>query len=104
MFRLTQLIRNLYLRLEGWIGVIFKSLFGVVGKIFDFFGKLFGFSKPGYFLESDEATGIQRNTEKEPIKSNQTQTPPEIPTTIRRRPQAKMDDYYLNMARDVQKS
>jgi hypothetical protein len=103
MLRLTQIIRNLYLRLEGWLGVVFKNVLGVIRNVLGFFARLFGFTKAEYFLESDESTGINRNTAKEPKESEQNKTP-ETPTPNRRRPQGKMDDYYLNMARDVKKS
>ncbi|MBW4554760.1 MAG: threonine dehydratase [Trichormus sp. ATA11-4-KO1] len=102
MFRLNQIIRNSFLRLEGFLSVVFKSLFGLVGNFLGFFAEVFGFNKPSYFLESDEAQGINRNSDQEPIETKPDKTP-EVTATTRRRPHAKMDDYYLNMARDVKK-
>ncbi|MGJ5629419.1 threonine dehydratase [Nostoc sp. CALU 1950] len=103
MFRLTQTVRNLFLRLQGLFGVLFKSVSNFVGNLFGFFAKLFGFSSSGYFLESDEVQGIKQASAKEPIETNRDNTA-KIPTTNRRRPNAKIDDYYLNMARDVKKN
>ncbi|MHC0066778.1 threonine dehydratase [Nostoc sp. UIC 10890] len=103
MFRLTQTVRNLFLRLQGLFGVLFKSVSNFVGNLFGFFAKLFGFSSSGYFLESDEVKGIKQASAKEPIETNRDNTA-KIPTTNRRRPNAKIDDYYLNMARDVKKN
>ncbi|MGF1936626.1 MAG: threonine dehydratase [Nostoc sp. ChiQUE02] len=103
MLRLTQTIRNLFLRVEGLFGVLFQSLSNFVGNIFGFFAKLFGFTSSGYFLESDEVQGIKQASAKQPIETNQDNTP-KIPTTTRSRPNAKLDDYYLNMARDVKKN
>ncbi|MBD2559912.1 threonine dehydratase [Nostoc sp. UIC 10607] len=103
MFRLTQIVRNLFLRLQGLFGVLFKSVSNAVGNLFGFFANLFGFTRSDYFLESDEAQGIKQASAKEPIKTNQDNTS-KISATNRRRPNAKIDDYYLNMARDVKKN
>ncbi|MEH1802498.1 MAG: threonine dehydratase [Nostoc sp.] len=103
MLRVTQIIRNLFLRFEGLFGVLFQSFANFVGNIFGFFAKLFGFNKPGYFLESDEVQGIKQVSAKQPIQKAQDNSV-KIPTTNRRRPNAKLDDYYLNMARDVKKN
>jgi hypothetical protein len=103
MLRLTQSIRNLFLRIEGLFGVLFKSVSNFVGIVFGFFAKLFGFTKSGYFLESDEVQGIKQASAKEPIATNRDNTA-KLLTTNRRRPNAKIDDYYLNMARDVKKN
>ncbi|MEH2248570.1 threonine dehydratase [Nostoc sp.] len=103
MFRLTQTVRNLFLRFQGLFGVLFQSISDFVGNIFGFFAKLFGFSSSGYFLESDQVQSIKQASAKEPIETNQDNTP-KIPVTNRRRPNAKLDDYYLNMARDVKKN
>ncbi|ODG99814.1 threonine dehydratase [Nostoc sp. KVJ20] len=103
MFRLTQTVRNLFLRLQGLFGILFKSVSNSVGNLFGFFAKLFGFSSSGYFLESDEVQGIKQASAKEPVETNWDNTV-KISTTNRRRPNAKIDDYYLNMARDVKKN
>lgn len=103
MLRLTQTVRNLFLRFQGLFGVLFQSVSNFVGNIFGFFAQLFGFTKSGYFLESDQVQGIKQASAKEPIETNQDNTP-KISATNRRRPNAKLDDYYLNMARDVKKN
>ncbi|MEH2233037.1 MAG: threonine dehydratase [Nostoc sp.] len=102
MLRLTQIIRNLFLRIEGLFGVLFQSISNFFGNLFGFFGKLFGFSESGYFLESDRVQDVKQASAKQPIETNQDNIA-KIPTTNRRRSNAKLDDYYLNMARDVKK-
>ncbi|MEH1834427.1 MAG: threonine dehydratase [Nostoc sp.] len=103
MLRLTQIIRNLFLRFEGLFGVLFQSFSNFVGNLFGFFAKLFGFTKSDYFLESDQTQGIKQASAKQPIETNQDNTS-KIPATNRRCPNAKLDNYYLNMARDVKKN
>ncbi|MBN3944541.1 MAG: threonine dehydratase [Nostoc sp.] len=103
MLRLTQIIRNLFLRFEGLFGVLFQSISNFFGNLFGFFAKLFGFSQSGYFLESDQVQGIKQASVKQPIQTNRDNTG-KIPATNRRRSNAKLDDYYLNMARDVKKN
>ncbi|WP_375514324.1 threonine dehydratase [uncultured Nostoc sp.] len=103
MFRLTQTVRNLFLRLQGLLSVLFKSVSNFVGNFFGLFAKLFGFTKSDYFLESNQEQGIKQASAKEPIETNQDNTP-KISATTRRRPNAKIDDYFLNMARDVKKN
>ncbi|MEH2328929.1 threonine dehydratase [Nostoc sp.] len=103
MLRLTQFIRNLFLRFEGLFGVLFQSISSFFGNLFGFFGKLFGFSESGYFLESDQVQNIKQASAKEPIETNRDNTA-KIPATNRRRSNAKLDDYYLNMARDMKKN
>ncbi len=103
MLRLTQIIRNLFLRLEGLFGVLFQSLASFFGNIFGFFAKLFGFTRSDYFLESDEVQGIKQAAAKQLIEKDRDNTAT-ITTNNRRRPNAKIDDYYLNMARDVKKN
>jgi len=102
MLRLPQIIRNLFLRFEGLFGVLFQSVSNFFGNIFGFFAQMFGFTSSGYFLESDEVQGIKQASAKQPIEKVQDNTA-KTPTTDNRRPNAKLDDYYLNMARDVKK-
>ncbi len=102
MLRLTQIIRNLFLRIEGLFGVLLQSISNFFGNLFGFFGKLFGFSESGYFLESDRVQDVKQTSAKQPIETNRDNIA-KIPTTNRRRSNAKLDDYYLNMARDVKK-
>ncbi|MEH2238531.1 threonine dehydratase [Nostoc sp.] len=103
MLRVTQIIRNLFLRFEGLFGVLFQSLSSFFGNLFGFFAKLFGFTRSDYFLESDQAQDIKQASAKEPIETNRDNTA-KIPVTNRRRPNTKLDDYYLKMARDVKKN
>ncbi|ALF54015.1 threonine dehydratase [Nostoc piscinale CENA21] len=101
MDRLIQILRNVFIRLEGYFSVFFKAIFGFFGSIFGFFGKVFGFNSSGYYLESDAAQTIKRVSE-EPAKTEQ-KTTSETPSFSRRRSQKKVEDYYLKMARDVGK-
>ena len=103
MFRLTQTVRNLFLRLQGLFGVLFKSVSNFFGNLFGSFANLFGLTSSGYFLESDQEQGIKQASAKEANDINQDNTP-KISATTRRRPNAKIDDYFLNMARDVKKN
>ena len=103
MFRLTQTVRNLFIRIQGLFGVLFQSVSNLFGNFFGFFGNLFGFNSSGYFLESDQQQGIKQASAKEQIETNQDNTP-KISATTRRRSNAKVDDYFLNMARDVKKN
>ncbi|MEH1940134.1 MAG: hypothetical protein V7L01_07955 [Nostoc sp.] len=101
MLRITQIIRNLFLRFEGLFGVLFQSVSNFFGNFFGFFANLFGFTSPGYFLESDEDRGIKQASAKT-IENDRDNTA-KIPAS-NRRPNAKLDDFYLNMARDVKKN
>ncbi|MBD2355961.1 threonine dehydratase [Tolypothrix sp. FACHB-123] len=101
MLRLTQIMRNFYLRIEGFFSVIFNSIANVVKNFFGIFAKLFGLTESGYYLESDQAQTLKRSETQQPVEpqlNNNTQTP-----TSKRRANAKMD-YYLNMARDLKKN
>ncbi|MEH2433025.1 MAG: threonine dehydratase [Nostoc sp.] len=104
MFRLTQTVRNLFIRIQGLFGVLFQSVSNFFGNFFGFFGNLFGFNSSGYFLESNQEQGIKQASAKEQIETNQDNTPKISAATTRRRPNAKIDDYFLNMARDVKKN
>ena len=104
MLRITQIFRNSFIRFEGFFSVIFKTIFNPVKKFFGFVGKLFGFTKSDYFLESGQAQSTNRVEDKQPIEVKQNTTAKITPATIRRRPNAKLDDYFLNMARDLKKN
>jgi hypothetical protein len=103
MSRFNQIIRNLFLRFEGLFGVFFKSIANFFGNLFGFFTRVFGFTKSDYFLETNDAQGVKQAAAKEPMQPFQDKTP-ETPTTNRRSKNAKIGDYYLNMARDVTKN
>ncbi|MEH2067227.1 MAG: threonine dehydratase [Nostoc sp.] len=97
MSRLTQIIQNLFLRLEGFFSVVFKPLLNFVKSFFGFFSSVFGFTNSNYFLESDRVQDINQ----EPIQTAQNTTF-ETPATTRRRSNTKkVEDYYIKMARDV---
>ncbi|MCC5638111.1 threonine dehydratase [Nostoc sp. CHAB 5844] len=104
MDRLIQIIRNLFIRLEGYFSVIFKVFLSFFSSIFGFFAKVFGFnsSSSSYYLESDATQTTKQVSEQQPIKTEQNTTS-ETPTFTRRRSKTKVEDYYLNMARDVGK-
>jgi hypothetical protein len=53
-------------------------------------------------LESNEAQGTKRIVVKQQIEKKQNSIA-ETPTPNRRRPNAKVDDYFIKMAREVQK-
>ncbi|WP_026734708.1 hypothetical protein [Fischerella sp. PCC 9605] len=102
MSGVIQIIRNSFIRLEGFLYQLFGFIKNLFSQIFGFLAKIFGFSKSGYFLENNEATStkpsnIQQSTKIEP------KTTPQAPTTIRRRPDPKMD-YFRKMAQDLNKS
>lgn len=96
MFRLNQTIRNLFIRIEALFSVLFKSVFGLFGGFFGLLGRLSGFSKSEYFLESNEPQSRKSDQTQEPRVSNSS-------TTTRRRPNSRTDDYFLNMAKEVKK-
>jgi len=103
MGRLIQIIQNLFIRLEAYFSVVFKSFLSFIGAIFGFFVKLLGFTSSNYYVESDAAETIQGGSDQKPVQLEQNKTS-ETPTNTRLRPQAKVDNYYLNMARDVRKN
>ncbi|WP_224087438.1 threonine dehydratase [Nostoc sp. MS1] len=104
MSRLTQILRNFYIRLEALFGVFFKGLFGFIGKIFSFFAGLFGLTQPDYFLGTDEAQSTKKASLQEPVANVKNATPETFVTSRRRPNSKKIDDYYMNMAREVNKS
>lgn len=103
MSRLNQIIRNLFIRIEAFISVLFRQISSFFAGVFGLFAKVFGFSDSGYFLESDQAQTAGR-AQTQQLPETESVKAPETSTTIRRRPKTKMDDYYLNMAKDVKKS
>lgn len=102
MFRLTQIMRNLFIRIEGLFSIVWRNVANFFKNIFGFFAQLFGLTETGYFLESDQAQGTKRIETQQQIESKP-DTVSETPADKRRRANAKMD-YYLNMARDIKKS
>ncbi|AFY46635.1 hypothetical protein Nos7524_0729 [Nostoc sp. PCC 7524] len=100
MARLTQIIQNTLIRVTAFVSVLFKNIFGLIRNVFNAVARLFGFNKPSYFLESEEAQSVKKYSEKQPTIT-QADTTPNISTSDRRRPNAKMD-YYIKMAREIQ--
>jgi len=65
---------------------------------------VFGFTSPNYFVESDgQAQGIKKAVAQEPTQRVQDKAA-ETPITERRPNAKKVENYYLNMARDVKKN
>lgn len=104
MFRLPQIVRNSFIRLEG----LLYQFFGLIGKLLGWFNqlfqslsKLFGFDKTQYFLENEAQAGKLSETKPNIPESS---TPQNSSTnTSRRRPDASMD-YFLKMTRQEKKS
>lgn len=105
MYRLIQIIRNSFIRLEGLLYQIFglfRKLFGWLNQIFIFVSQLLGFTESQYFLE-DEAQGI-KSGKAEPDKAAEApQYSPPAASATRRRPDPSMD-YFLKLARQEKTS
>ncbi|KOP22991.1 threonine dehydratase [Hapalosiphon sp. MRB220] len=102
MSGLMQIIRNLFIRLEALFSQFFGAIKNIFSQVFGFLAGIFGFSKPGYFLENNEATSIKSSQSKQ-ITEPEPKTTPEPSITARRRPDPKMD-YFRKMAEDVNKT
>lgn len=103
MYRITQIIRNLFLRIEAFFSVFIKNTGNFLKTVGSFFAGLFGFTESQYFLDSDEAQTTKRVEPKPTIQAKQDNNQT---TTNNRRSDKnkKIDDYFLRMARDVQRS
>ncbi|MEC4888135.1 MAG: threonine dehydratase [Scytonema sp. PMC 1070.18] len=101
MSRLTQVLQNTLIRVVAIFSVFFKYIANFFGNLFRFFGSFFGVSDSQYFLESDAAQGIKRNTIKEDVEPEPAKAP-EARSANRRRPNPQMD-YYRKMAQEVRK-
>ncbi len=93
MFRLIQVMRNLFIRFEGFLTYQLRKLFGFLAQIFGFFKNIFGFTQESQYLMEDQAQSIKQVETKQPAE---TATASDTAST-RRRPDAKMD-YYLKLA------
>ncbi len=102
MFRIIQTIQNLFLRIEGIFGLIWQNLTNLFGNVFGSISRVLGFSQSNYFLESDAEKDIKPTTSRESIPKTEDKTPETFVNA--RRSNAKVGDYYLNMARDLKKS
>ncbi len=103
MLRLNQIVRNFFIRLGALVSVVFRSLFGFLSQFFGLLGKLFGFSKSEYFIESNQPQDT-KSVKTQELTTNESLKAPEAISTTRRRPNGKTDDYFLNMAKQVKKS
>ncbi len=103
MFRLTQILQNSLIRLEGWLYQFFnlmKNLFSWLKQLLIFLGKLLGFTDAQDFLETKEEQSL-KPTEKEvavPSKANLGLLGAD--STTRRRPDSKMKDF-IKMAQQL---
>ncbi len=106
MFRLTQILQNSLIRLEGWLYQFFnlvKNLFSWLKQLLIFLGKLLGFTDAQDFLETNEEQSL-KPTEKEvavPSKANLGLQGAD--STTRRRPDSKMKDF-IKMAQQLKTS
>ena len=95
MYRLTQIIRNSYIRIEGLIYQIFTNLFRLLNQLFNFLSKLLGFASPRYLPEETQEI---KPAKVEPVTATSArQDSPPTTSDTRRRPDASMD-YFLKMA------
>lgn len=95
MFRITQIIRNSFIRLEGLI----YQLFGVFRKLFSqlgFLSKLLGFTESKDLIEPEQTRSVKLGEE-------EAVTAQSAPAASRRRPDGKMD-YYLKLAQNSKTS
>ncbi|BAZ65372.1 MAG: threonine dehydratase [Pelatocladus maniniholoensis HA4357-MV3] len=102
MSGLTQIIRNFFIRLEALLYQFFGLIKNIFSQVFSFLGRIFGFSKSGYFLETNDATSIKSSQSKQ-ITELEPKNAPEPSITARRRPDPKMD-YFRKMAEEVNKN
>lgn len=102
MYRLQQLLRNSFIRLEG----LLYQIFGFIRKIFDFLYQrlvavlqVLGFSNSSYYLDSNSqnSTELAKNKQIADVKSEKVE--PSF-TSNRRRPDPQME-YYRNLAGQV---
>ncbi|WP_017653888.1 hypothetical protein [Fortiea contorta] len=102
MYRITQIIQNAYIRIEALFSVVFGGLFSLLKSFFGLFAKIFGFNSSSYFVESEaQGSEVKQSTAPEPKQLTENKTP-----VVESSPQKtkKVENYYLNMARDVKKN
>ena len=95
MLRLNQIIRNLFIRVEGLLYQFFsffKNLFGWLIQLFSFLGRVLGFR--------NEVQSLEVTKDEPKITAKASPNMPPTATTTRRRPDPKMEDF-LKMARQV---
>ncbi|QLE54385.1 threonine dehydratase [Nostoc sp. TCL26-01] len=103
MNRLTQILQNTFIRVEGLFSVIFGSIFSFFGNIFGTFARVAGLNlnQSSYYLESEPTQNTQQSLEKPSTKPTQNPTV-ESSSSQRRRPNTTMD-YYRKMANEINK-
>lgn len=104
MFRLPQIVRNSFIRLEGLLYQffgLFGKLFGWFNQLLQFLSRLFGFDKTQYYLENEAQAGKPSETKSDTAIASAPQD--SAANTTRRRPDASMD-YFLKMTRQDKKS
>ena len=103
MLRLNQIVRNFFIRLEAFFSVVFRNIFGFLSQFLGLLGKLFGFSKSEFFIESNQPQDT-KSVKTQGLTATESLKAPEAISTTGRRPNSKTDDYFLNMAKQVKKS
>ncbi|MDF5730709.1 MAG: threonine dehydratase [Rhizonema sp. PD38] len=102
MSNIKQIIQNFYLRLVGLLSVVFGTLFGSLARVFGSIGKILGISQSDYFFEESNKAEEIKSAKTTPVTVTKPVEIPEVKATTRR-PNAKMDNYFLDMAKQVQK-
>ncbi len=102
MSSLKQILQNLYLRLEGFVSVVFGTFFGFLSRLFGSITKILGISQSEYFFEESNKAQEIKSANTTPVTATEPVKTPEVTATTRR-PNAKMDNYFLDMAKQVKK-
>lgn len=102
MQRLIQTFQNTFIRVIAVFSVLFRSIFGFLGNIFDSLGKILGVSnsESGYFVDSDEKKA--RSEIKMPVET--VKTPEPTISSNRRRPKKSNMDDFIKMAQEINKN
>lgn len=103
MYRITQLIRNSFVRLEGLLYQLFsffRKLFDQLKRLFNFLSRLLGFTDSQYFLEADSTQGIKKAEASPDMSAKASQYSPPAASATRQSRDANRD-YFLNMAQQM---
>ena len=105
MSRLNQSFQNFFIRLGSVLSVVFRGISGFFGKISSTIGKFFGFSEPTYFVESEQPQSQNKPTDVSTNVKDLTQTANTTETKFNNRKPRQADmDYFMDMARQVNKN
>lgn len=107
MSRLNQTFQNFFIRLGSVLSGFFRGISGFFGKIFEAIVKLFGFSGSGstYFVESEQPQSENKTTAVSSTFNDLTQTTNTTETKFNNRKPRQADmDYFMDMARKVNKN